>query len=223
MEYIVFGPCGFHAPVCMAMFVYRSLTQAGAANIVQTMTQFAKYFILPSFLLFWVFFIILEWAQISAFAKGMTPYPKWCWIFSLPIGMIIAKMFNIFGNHPWVNAIDCGWISVGNLWMFGGLLIMMRKGMARENKGVLKNNLFLYLTEFFAGILLVLSAVYFISVHTGTKSTEYVSGDYILTDDKAPVEMLGMQVIDELLIKDEVAYYKGIYDREGIRGLLNSI
>ena len=53
-------------------------------------------------------------------------------------------------------------------------------------------------------------------------STEYVSGDYILTDDKAPVELLGMQVIDEL-IKDEVAYYKGIYDREGIRGLLNSI
>ena len=53
-------------------------------------------------------------------------------------------------------------------------------------------------------------------------STEYVSGDYILTDDKAPVELLGMPVIDEL-IKDEVAYYKGIYDREGIRGLLNSI
>lgn len=46
-----------------------SLTQAGAANIAQTMTQFAKYFILPSFLLFRVFFIILEWAQISAFAK----------------------------------------------------------------------------------------------------------------------------------------------------------
>ena len=53
-------------------------------------------------------------------------------------------------------------------------------------------------------------------------STEYVSGDYILTDDKAPVELLGMQVIDEL-IKDEVAYYKEIYAREGIRGLLNSI
>ena len=53
-------------------------------------------------------------------------------------------------------------------------------------------------------------------------STEYVSGDYILTDDKAPVELLGMQVIDEL-IKDEAAYYKEIYAREGIRGLLNSI
>lgn len=130
--YIVFGPCGFHVPVCMAMFVYRSLTQAGADNIAQTMTQFAKYFILPSFLLFWLFFIILEWAQISAFAQGMTSYPKWCWIFSLPVGMIIAKMLNIFGNHAWVNAIDCGWISVGNLWMFGGLLIMMRKVCKKE-------------------------------------------------------------------------------------------
>lgn len=27
----------------------------------------------------------------------------------------------------------------------------------------------------------------------------YDNGDYILTDDKAPVELLGMQVIDELI------------------------
>ena len=49
----------------------------------------------------------------------------------------------------------------------------------------------------------------------------YVPGEYILTDDRAPVELLGMKVIDEL-IGDEVAYYKGIYEREGINGLLNS-
>ena len=48
------------------------------------------------------------------------------------------------------------------------------------------------------------------------------SGNYILTDDKAPVELLGMQVIDEM-IKDEVAYYKEIYKREGINGLLNAL
>ncbi len=40
--------------------------------------------------------------------------------------------------------------------------------------------------------------------------TEYQKGNYILTDDQAPVELLGMQVIDEL-IKDEVQYYKDIY------------
>lgn len=47
----------------------------------------------------------------------------------------------------------------------------------------------------------------------------YQAGEYVMTDDRAPVELLSMQVIDEL-IKDEVAYYKGIYQREGIQGLL---
>ena len=49
----------------------------------------------------------------------------------------------------------------------------------------------------------------------------YEAGDRIMTDDKAPVELLGMQVIDEL-IKDEVAYYREIYEEGGIKGLLNS-
>ena len=33
------------------------------------------------------------------------------------------------------------------------------------------------------------------------KITEYCKGEYILTDDKAPVELLGMQVIDEMISK----------------------
>lgn len=49
---------------------------------------------------------------------------------------------------------------------------------------------------------------------------QYEKGDYILTDDKAPVELLGIQVIDEL-IKEEVAYYKSIYEEQGIQGLLD--
>lgn len=47
----------------------------------------------------------------------------------------------------------------------------------------------------------------------------YEAGDFLMTDDKAPVELLGMRVIDEL-IQDEVAYYKKIYDEQGIEGLL---
>ena len=43
-----------------------------------------------------------------------------------------------------------------------------------------------------------------------------------MTDDKAPVELLGMRVIDEM-IKDEVAYYKEIYKKEGIEGLMESL
>ena len=49
--------------------------------------------------------------------------------------------------------------------------------------------------------------------------TAYEAGNYIMTDDKAPVELLGMRVIDEL-IRDEVAYYKDIYEQQGLQGVL---
>ena len=43
-----------------------------------------------------------------------------------------------------------------------------------------------------------------------------------MTDDKAPVELLGMQVIDDI-IKDEVSYYKKIYEEQGIQGIIDSL
>lgn len=47
----------------------------------------------------------------------------------------------------------------------------------------------------------------------------YEAGDYLMTDDKAPVELLGMRVIDDL-IYDEVSYYKQIFQEDGLSGLL---
>ena len=44
-------------------------------------------------------------------------------------------------------------------------------------------------------------------------------GSRILTDDRAPVELLGMKMIDGL-IADEVSYYKTIYENEGLGGVL---
>lgn len=55
-----------------------------------------------------------------------------------------------------------------------------------------------------------------------TNSLPYQAGSYIMTDDKAPVELLGMRVIDQL-IQNEVKYYKDIFEKEGIEGILNHI
>ena len=44
----------------------------------------------------------------------------------------------------------------------------------------------------------------------------------VFTDDKAPVELLGMRMIDDL-ISDELTYYKKILKEEGIQGLLKQI
>ncbi len=49
----------------------------------------------------------------------------------------------------------------------------------------------------------------------------YEPGSYLMTDDKAPVELLGMRVIDEL-IRSEVDYYKKIYKEGGLEALMEA-
>lgn len=56
----------------------------------------------------------------------------------------------------------------------------------------------------------------------GSHLEQYHGGNYVMTDDKAPVELLGMKVIDSL-IGNEVEYYKNIYDKEGIKGLIEAL
>lgn len=53
-------------------------------------------------------------------------------------------------------------------------------------------------------------------------SQTYEAGSYIMTDDKAPVELLGMRVIDQI-IQEEVAYYRQIYEQDGFQGLLEQL
>lgn len=50
----------------------------------------------------------------------------------------------------------------------------------------------------------------------------YDKGNYLLTDDKAPVEVLGMRMIDDL-IRNEIGYYKNMFKEQGISGLLNEL
>lgn len=118
--YLMFGACGFHVPTCALVF----LTKHGFAD--EAILRYAAYFVLPGFALFWIFFIVLEIAQIKAFVGGQTPCPRWGWVFSLPVGMVIAMLPGLFGNLPLCNAFSCAWIAFGNLWMFGGLLALLR-------------------------------------------------------------------------------------------------
>lgn len=53
-----------------------------------------------------------------------------------------------------------------------------------------------------------------------SKLTLYEGGDLLLTDDKAPVELLGMQVIDEM-ISEELSYYKKMFEDMSISEMLD--
>lgn len=50
----------------------------------------------------------------------------------------------------------------------------------------------------------------------------YEAGGRIMTDDRAPVELLSMRLIDEL-IHDEVARYKSIYEQYGLEAVIGSL
>ncbi|MDO4273585.1 MAG: fused MFS/spermidine synthase [Eubacteriales bacterium] len=55
-----------------------------------------------------------------------------------------------------------------------------------------------------------------------SRMEKYEKGSYLLTDDKAPVELLGMEVIDDI-IQDEIGYYRNIFREEGVQGLLDRL
>ena len=50
----------------------------------------------------------------------------------------------------------------------------------------------------------------------------YTRGNHLLTDDKAPVELLGMRMIDSL-IEEGLGYYKAIYRAGGLRSLIHAL
>ncbi len=58
--------------------------------------------------------------------------------------------------------------------------------------------------------------------HVATRWQSPPRGRAPLTDDRAPVELLGMRALDGI-IQEELRYYKGIYQREGFDGLRKTL
>ena len=56
----------------------------------------------------------------------------------------------------------------------------------------------------------------------GSRLEKYEAGDHVMTDDKAPVELLSMRAIDGL-IQGEASYYREIFREEGLAGLMQSL
>ena len=127
LGYLIFGACGFHVPTCALVF----LGKQGLPE--ETLVRFALYFLLPATALFWVFFLLLAVTQIAAFAKGRTPYPRWCWVFSPLVGGLAAQALGFLGNLPLLNAIARAWLAIGCLWMFCGLLGLAKSAERRSN------------------------------------------------------------------------------------------
>lgn len=123
----VFGVCGYHVAFVAMFFAYQQFfTLAGPEQALAFIMRYAGYFVAPSVALFFVFLTVLTVAQIMAFVKGCTPYPKWCWIFSLALGACITyAVCGSIGNYPLTNALGTAWLHAGTAYMYIGLLAKM--------------------------------------------------------------------------------------------------
>lgn len=124
---LAFGGCGVHVPCCMAVHLLKRLYADNPATVVPEMARWLVWFLLPATLIFLVFFLIAAIVQMRAFRTGHTPLPRWCWVFSVLFGFVFAVAMRLIGDFPLANALATGWISIGNIWMLGGLLVEARK------------------------------------------------------------------------------------------------
>lgn len=130
--YMLFAACGVHVPCLACVYFYKHMMLENPEAAFDLSLKFGAFFLLPAMILFLIFFVVMSIGQIGAFAKGFTPYPKWCWVFSLPVGMAATMLLKFTGNHAVTNALTAAWISIGNIWMFGGLLLTMRLAKERS-------------------------------------------------------------------------------------------
>lgn len=123
---LIFGGCGVHVPCSAAAYFMKKMYAADPNTAFNETFKFGMYYLIPATVVFLIFFLYMTITQIRAFAKGLTPLPKRCWLFSILFGVLIVVIFRSF-NTPLTNAIAAGWISLGNIWMFGGLLAATSK------------------------------------------------------------------------------------------------
>ncbi len=124
---LAFGGCGVHVPCCMMVWLAKRFYIADPDTLVQQLTPWLGWFLIPATVIFAVFFFFAAIVQIRAFRAGHTPFPRWCWVFSVFFGLVWMAAMRLIGDRAITNALATGWISVGNLWMFGGLLAMTKK------------------------------------------------------------------------------------------------
>ena len=116
-----------HVMCCTTIYHHNALYRIDPSRAIEGTIMFAKYFLIPVTVIFFVFLLVMNIVQIMAFAKGHTPYPRWCWIFTMLTGLIDIAAMRLVGNRPWAYALSTGWLSFGSLVTFIGLLVNMPK------------------------------------------------------------------------------------------------
>ena len=127
LGFLAFGGAGVHVSSVEAAFFYKYMTAAGANTVLESTVKFAAFFLIPLYIVLLTGWCIMVYAHIRAVLEGLSPYPRWGWIFSMPVGSLLFSLIGLFGNYKIVNALMVGAFSMGNIWSLAGHLWMLRK------------------------------------------------------------------------------------------------
>jgi len=131
LGFLALGGRGILMSYVTSAFFYKYMTAVSPETALAASMKFASYFPLPLYIALLTCWIIMVYVHIRAIAGGLSPYPRWCWVFSMLVGTLFVSLISILGNYAIVNAIMVGVFSFGNIWMLGGHLLMLSK--AKEN------------------------------------------------------------------------------------------
>lgn len=118
---VIFGGCGFHMPLCGLIYLTRHL---GWTEVVQ---GFAEGYLAPTAGVFFLAFLFMQFTQMKAFIRGLTPCSRNCWAYTPLLPMAFIQLLRLLGNVPLFNALRFAWMGIGCVWMFWGLLAHVAK------------------------------------------------------------------------------------------------
>ncbi len=123
-DYIWLAPIGCHMNVGVLNIAYKYLLTVDPALAEQVGNKLLLAFSLPVWIVLVFFWLPMLVIQFKAFAKGLTPYPRYAKWFNLFIGGIPALVISmIFGSsNLWGPAIGTMFLSFGNAFTFCSLL-----------------------------------------------------------------------------------------------------
>ena len=126
--YLAAGGGAVHLLCGAFMWIYKAVAETtGRENGYDIAVNYLLYFMLPAAAVFGVFFIGASAVQFIAFAKGLTPFPKWYCVFNLLLGKALFNSLRRLGNTALINGIGTSNMSLGAIVMFTALLLGWKK------------------------------------------------------------------------------------------------
>ena len=125
--YIWLAPIGCHLNMGILNLVYKYLLPLDAATAELVAERLFWWLSKPIYVLLAIFWLLMIVIQFKAFAKGFTPYPTYAKWFNVIIGALpVLVITQLLPHTALTAAIGTMFLSFGNAFMFGGLLITLQ-------------------------------------------------------------------------------------------------